>query len=73
MVFKQTISLQFFYKLTSTNFAWFIFEYFVPYDIGCKQTIAGLSSYGQQHTASGAEILACVISDTIKNASVSTI
>ena len=50
MVFKQTISLQFFYKLTSTNFAWFIFEYFVPYDIGCKQTIAGLSSYGQQHT-----------------------
>ena len=30
---KQTISLQIFYKLSSTNFTWSILEYFVPYMI----------------------------------------
>ena len=31
---KQTISLQFFYRLPSTNFTWSIHEYFVPYQRG---------------------------------------
>ena len=33
---KQTISLQIFQKLSSTNFTWSILEYFVPYVCICK-------------------------------------
>ena len=31
VTFKQTISLQIFQKLPSTNFTWSTLEYFVPY------------------------------------------
>ena len=32
VLLKHTISLQFFKRLSSTNFTWSILEYFVPYD-----------------------------------------
>ena len=44
---KQTISLQGFQRLSSTNFIWSIFEYFVPY---VKSLSHNLVRYGFQHS-----------------------
>ena len=44
---KQTLSLQGFQRLSSTNFIWSTFEYFVPY---VKSLSHNLVRYGFQHS-----------------------